>query len=109
MNRKKSISITSLLLAFAINANAGIELVCKGDNPTSPHRIVYVNCEDRKAFIDMLGAAWQTLRRNNIRGVFEDMCWKAYNQARNLHPSISFEGISESFLMRCNMGLEYVD
>jgi hypothetical protein len=99
----------STIFTLTLNANAGIELVCKGDNKGSPHRIVHVNCEDRREFINMLGAAWQLLRRNGIGGALEDLCWRSYSQAKDLHPSISFENISDSFLIRCNMGLEHVN
>ena len=96
-------------LAFVINAHAGIELVCKGGQARTNHKTVYVDCDNRKAFIEMLGAAWQELRKNSIGGSIEDMCWQAYNQAKDMHPSISFSRISNSFLIRCNMGLVYVN
>jgi len=96
-------------LSFALNANAGIELVCKGGQARTDHRTVFVDCENRIEFIDMLGAAWRELRKNRIGGNMEDMCWKAYSQAKDMHPSISFSNISDSFLMRCNMGLAYVN
>lgn len=99
----------SLFCVFALNANAGIELVCKGAESRTNHKTIYVDCENRKAFIDMLGAAWQELRKNSIGGSMEDLCWKAYSQAKDMHPSISFSNISDSFLARCNMGLAYVN
>ena len=95
-------------IVFVNSAHAGLELVCKGGQQSSQHKTVYVDCENRKAFIDMLGAAWQELRKNSIGGSMEDMCWQAYNQAKDMHPSISFSNISGSFLVRCNMGLAYV-
>lgn len=97
-----------LSLSFMVNANAGYELVCKGGQARTNHKIVTVDCNNRKAFIDTLGAAWRELRSNSIGGSLEDMCWKAYNQAKEMHPSISFANVSDSFLMRCNMGLAYV-
>lgn len=100
--------LTCLFLLFTLNANAGYELVCKGGQARTNHKIVSVDCDNRKAFIDMLGAAWQELRKNRIGGSMEDMCWKAYSQAKDMHPSISFSNISDSFLVRCNMGLAYV-
>ncbi len=97
--------ISTLLVS---NAYAGVELVCKGRQPTSNNKVAYVNCSERKAFVDALSNAWQTLRQNSIGGSMEDMCWQAYQQAKDMHPSISFDNISDSFLMRCNMGLAYV-
>ena len=108
MNHVKKLLILSALVCVT-SAHAGIELVCKGGQPRSNHKPIYVDCENRKAFIDMLGAAWRELRKNNIGGSMEDMCWQSYNQAKELHPSISFSNISDSFLMRCNMGLAYVN
>ncbi len=101
----------SLIVILLIGSNssfAGMELVCKGRQPQSNHKAVYVNCNDRKEFVETLGSAWRTLRKNYIGGTTEDLCWEAYNDAKDIHPSISFDNISDSFLMRCNMGLAYV-
>lgn len=87
---------------------AGMELVCKGQQPHTNNKVIYVNCSNRKEFIENLGAAWQTLRKNYIGGTTEDLCWEAYRDAKDMHPSISFDNISDSFLMRCNMGLAYI-
>ena len=70
---------------------------------------MFVKCNNRKEFVETLRAAWMTLRKNSIGGTTEDLCWEAYKDARDMHPSISFENISDSFLMRCNMGLAYVN
>ena len=86
----------------------GLEMVCQGGTPQSTRKIVYVNCTDRVAFINALGTAWNTLRKNQIGGSLEDTCFQAYDQAKNLHPSISLNGITGGFLLRCNQGLEYV-
>ena len=86
----------------------GLEMVCQGGTPQSTRKIIYINCTDRAAFITALGTAWNTLRKNQIGGSLEDMCFQAYDQAKNLHPSISLNGITGGFLTRCNQGLEYV-
>ena len=108
MNFIKKLFVLSFFI-FVTNAHAGLELVCKGGQARSNNKIIYVDCQNRKEFIDKLGAAWKELRKNSIGGSMEDMCWKAYNQAKEMHPSISFSNISDSFLMRCNMGLAYVN
>lgn len=100
--------LTFILMAIAAPSFAGMELVCKGRSPQSNHKAVYFNCNDRKEFVDTLGKAWRTIRQNSIGGSVENMCWDAYNQAKEMHPSISFSNISDSFTMRCNMGLAYV-
>ena len=99
-----------LVLGFIASASAfaGEELVCKGARPKSNNKPIYVNCSDRKEFVDALGLAWRTIRQNSIGGTTENLCWEAYQQAKDMHPSISFDNISDSFLVRCNMGLAYV-
>ncbi len=86
----------------------GYELVCQGGVSKYQRNIIHVNCKDREEFINALQQAWLTLRLHNIGGTVEDLCWKAFNDAKDLHPSISFDNISDSFVARCNMGLEYV-
>jgi hypothetical protein len=103
---KIALALTALILNS--NCYGGTELVCKGRQAQSNNKAVYVNCSDRKEFVETLGAAWRTLRKNSIGGTTEDLCWEAYKDARDMHPSISFDNISDSFLMRCNMGLAYV-
>lgn len=105
--RKFELMLTTLLI-ISSNCFAGSEIVCKGNQIQSSNKAIYVNCNDRKEFIEALGAAWRTLRKNSIGGSTENLCWEAYQDARDMHPSISFDNISDSFLMRCNMGLAYV-
>jgi hypothetical protein len=104
----ENLILISVLILMPNLSFAGLELVCKGRQPQSNHKAVYVNCSDRKEFVETLGSAWRTLRKNYIGGTTEDLCWEAYNDAKDIHPSISFNNISDSFLMRCNMGLAYV-
>jgi hypothetical protein len=94
---------------FWLTSAHSIELVCKGDSQrNSQQRAVFVNCSDRKEVIDMLGSAWQTLRKEKIGGSTEDMCWDPYKRAKDMHPSISFNGIAQTFFAQCNMALQYV-
>ena len=90
-------------------ALAGFELVCKGGQARTTLQTVYVNCSNHTEFVDMLGSAWQTLRDNNVGGALEDLCWEAYSKAKDMHPSISFDGISDAFLAHCNKGLYYAN
>ena len=69
---------------------------------------IFVNCANRKEVVDILGWGWQKLRQQGIAGVTEDMCYKPYIRAKELHPSISFDGVAQTFLMECNMGLQYL-
>jgi len=105
----KNLTYLSLLFVlFASNVHAGLELVCKGSSPKSNNKPVYINCSERKEFVNALGSAWRTLRQNSIGGTTENLCWEAYQQAKDMHPSISFDNISDSFTARCNMGLAYI-
>ena len=111
MKNSKTILIILVYLSFIFTstyAMAGMELVCKGRQAQSSHKAIYVDCSKRKEFVDMLGAAWRKLREEHI-GQFDNMCWEAYSQAKDIPPTISFSDISDSFLMRCNMGLAYID
>jgi hypothetical protein len=96
------------ILLISSTATAGYELVCKGAAPTSANKAVIVDCTDRIKVIDTLGAAWKEVRANRIGGSTEDMCWKPYQKAKSIHPSISMDGIAQTFFMQCNMALQYV-
>jgi hypothetical protein len=100
--------ILFFFLLSSINTYAGIELICNGRQPNSTNKPIYINCNDRKEFVETLGSAWRTLRKNYIEGATENLCWEAYKDAKDMHPSISFVNISDSFLMRCNVGLAYI-
>jgi hypothetical protein len=101
--------VAMLLLAMSANANAALELVCEGQGASYGKRAVSVDCDDRRDVVGTLKSAWLTLRQNSIGGDIENMCFEAYMDAKDLHPSIGFRGITHSFFIRCNMGLEYVD
>ena len=88
--------------------NRGYELACDGYPPqNSPHKLISIDCSNREIFIGTLRDSWLSLRRQGIGGTLENLCWEAYNDAKDLHPSIGFLSVSGSFLMRCNMGLAY--
>ncbi len=110
-NFKKNLlvlAVANILMFTSTYANAGVELVCKGRQARSNHRVILVDCSKRKEFVDTLGAAWRKLNQEHI-GQFDNMCWEAYVQAKEMPPTISFADVSDSFLIRCNMGLAYVD
>ncbi len=98
-----------LLYLYTASCFGATELVCSGQQVSYGRTSIDVDCSNRFAVVESLKQAWFRLRQNNIGGSLEDMCWDAYNDAKDLHPSISFEGITDSFFIRCNMGLEYVE
>lgn len=104
---KKQIIFLGMLVAVS-NAQAA-QLVCKGQQPQMQNqKPIYVDCSNRKEVIDMLGAAWRELRKQSIGGSTEDLCWDPYKRAKEIHPSISFDGIAPTFFMQCNIALQYV-
>ena len=104
----KNILFTLTLLFFSHSAFA-IELICKGgQSQMQNQRPLYIDCSNRKEVIDILGAAWQELRKQGIGGNTEDLCWDPYQRAKGLHPSIPFDGIAQTFFMQCNMALQYI-
>ena len=104
----KKISLAIFLYLFAFSANS-IELVCKGQQQRDGNqRAIMVDCADRKEVIEYLESAWRLLRKERIGGQMEDMCWKPFQQAEKMHPSIPFSGIAPTFFAQCNMGLAYV-
>jgi hypothetical protein len=101
--------ITGLFLIMPINsALAGFELVCQGSSPSSNNKKIIVDCNSRIEVIRALKSSWSTLRRNEIGGSMENMCWDPYQRAKALHPSISFNGIAQTFFAQCNTALRYV-
>jgi hypothetical protein len=88
-------------------SRAANELVCDGYSANS-ERAVFVDCSNRRAVIDILGKAWQTLRENQIEGDTEDLCWDPYQSAKELHPSIEVTHIAPTWFFQCNMALQYV-
>ena len=97
------------LISLPLGAQAGLELVCNGQRASYGNKAVQVDCSSRKEVVRTLKSAWLTLRQNAIGGDTENMCFEAYMDAKDLHPSIGFNGITDSFFIRCNMGLKYVD
>ena len=104
----KIIFFVFVSMALVGNASA-IELVCKGREPRMQNqKPIYVDCSSRKDVIDILGAAWRELRKQGIGGSTENMCWKPYQKAQEIHPSIRLDNIAPTFFVQCNMALQYV-
>lgn len=103
----KSKLLYALLLVGLMTGNCyAVELVCKGSRPENPQqRPIFVDCSNRKAVIDTLGAAWNTLRKQGVIGM-DTLCSKPYEQATSLHPSIQINDIAVTFFESCNMALE---
>ena len=104
----KKFFLIVMIIFLSKNVNS-LELLCYGEKPRlQTQKQIFVNCSNRKEVIDILGWGWQKLRQQGIAGVTEDMCYKPYIRAKELHPSISFDGVAQTFLMECNMGLQYL-
>ena len=107
MNIKKFIQLASILL-LCTNAQAGYELVCKGQQQRSQNKAIVIDCSDRQAVVESLKRGWMTLRSQGIGGSTEDLCWKPYNSAKDIHPSINMSSIAPTFFLQCNMALQYL-
>ena len=104
----KNFFLIVMIIFLSKNVNS-LELLCNGEKPRLQNqKQIFVNCSNRKEVIDILGWSWQKLRQQGIAGVTEDMCYKPFKRAKELHPSIPFDGIAQTFLMECNMALQYV-
>ena len=95
------------LYLFCLNSNAA-EIVCNGYQAKSGQRVVTIDCSNRAQVINALETAWVELVEARIGGATENMCWKPYVRATEIHPSISFDGIAPTFLAQCNMAYQYV-
>ncbi len=106
--KMKRIIFLVCLLTVAFSSNA-IELVCKGQQQRDGNqRAIMVDCTKRIEVIEYLQSAWRLLRKERIGGQLEDMCWKGFQQAEDMHPSIPFDNLAGTFFFQCNMGLAYV-
>ena len=104
----KNFFLILMIIFLSKNVNS-LELLCSGEKPRLQNqKQIFVNCSNRKEVIDILGWSWQKLRQQGIAGVTEDMCYKPFKRAKELHPSIPFDGIAQTFLMECNMALQYI-
>ena len=104
----KNFFLILMIIFLSKNVNS-LELLCNGEKPRLQNqKQIFVNCSNRKEVIDILGWSWQKLRQQGIAGVTEDMCYKPFKRAKELHPSIPFDGIAQTFLMECNMALQYI-
>jgi len=98
-----------LLLPILASNLLAVELLCKGEQSRMQNQRPYlVDCSNRKEVIDALGGAWRSLRNERIGGATEDLCWRPFQQAQDLHPSIQMNGIAQTFFAQCNMALQYV-
>jgi len=101
--------VSATALSLASGRLEAVELVCNGGTQQfSGQRQSIVDCASRKAVVDALEAGWQKLREERIGGSTEDMCWKAYQRALELHPSIPINNVAPVLFVQCNMALQYV-
>ena len=84
-----------------------LSLCAKVNNSKVKNKAIVVDCNDRQAVVDSLKRSWMILRAQGIGGSTEDLCWKPYNTAKDVHPSISMLNIAPTFFLQCNMALQY--
>ena len=108
-DKSKNQSNTNNEIQVSEIKKTGSELVCNGYSSSNQNlQSIKVDCSDRKSVIDALNRAWAMLRKEQISGSTEDLCYNPYKRAKELHPSISFENIAPTFFAQCNMALKYV-
>ena len=104
----------NIFLAIIINiifnfSSSALELVCNGAQQRNlSQKPINVNCANRKDVVEALEFAWMTLRKERIGGSTEDMCWKPYQRAMEMPPSIPFAQVAPTFFVQCNMALQHV-
>ena len=105
----KAALATLIVVATATPALWAAELHCATTAPRDPRqRAIVVDCSNAEDVAEKLLNAWQQLRDANLGLVFEDMCWRPYKQAQNIHPVIDPRDWSPGFLSRCNTALRYI-
>jgi hypothetical protein len=104
-NFMKILAIVFLII-FSSNSTS-LELACNNKPNNTPNKIL-VDCNNRYEVIRSLHESWLLLRKNYIGGQLEDICFEAYMDAKDIHPSIDMSSIVDVFFQRCNMGLEYL-
>lgn len=107
VNVKSSKILTVLTFFLALNAEAGYELVCRGQQPTSNHRVIYVNCENRQEVEEALGASWQELINKKIAVILQNSCKSSYFEARAMSNLNSV--MAKALFMNCNNGLKFIN
>lgn len=90
----------------ATHVQAGYHLHCKGNAQNPKLQNIEVDCKNAGAVVKILGASWETLRRQKSQ--FEDTCWEAYEQAKESAAQFqnqTLSDVSRGWFARCNMGL----
>lgn len=89
---------------FALNANAGYELVCRGQQTKSNHIVIYVNCENRQEVEEALGASWQELINKKSAVILQNSCKSSYFEAKAMSNLNTV--MAKALFMGCNNALK---
>ena len=105
----KSSKIFTVVLTFffALNAEAGYELVCRGQQPTPNLNVLYVNCENRQEVEEALGASWQELINKKSAVIFQNSCKSSYFEAKAMSNLNSV--MAKALFMNCNNALKLIN
>ncbi len=104
---------------FALsNANAA-SLVCKGDQKALywakdfGQRAIEVDCSNRKKVEDSIKNAWLAVRTGinagKIRPHLEELCWKAFNDVKELNKLVPIDQVAPIHFSQCNMAFGQVE
>lgn len=94
----------SLFIFVSSSSFAGVELVCKGQQPRSNRQPVEIDCNDRQAVLDILLVSERNIKK--FKPQWEGLCWEAYKSAKEVHPSMSMAGYASAFFEQCNHALK---
>ena len=110
----KNFYLVFVSMLFVSNASA-LQLVCKGKQLNNyqlrDQRIVYMDCSNKTAVVDMLGAAWNEQRKQRLSGNAsidrwsEETCWKMYKDAKDSPPHFSVDMLVTHYVTQCNIAL----
>lgn len=89
------------------SSGRGVELLCEGAKPrNSDRKIIKIDCTDKNEVVDVLGDAWQSIRRQGASGRVEDLCWEPYQRIKEMDPRHTFsKNWIQPQLNICNLAL----
>lgn len=104
----KKMHLACLLMVLNTSVNA-LELVCKGSQQRRPQQHpIYVDCSSRKAVVDILRQAGNTVDSEGYSGAIGKLCWQSYKTAMEMHPQMDFRRVAPTLFAQCNAALQYV-
>ena len=100
--------LACLLTVMYPSVNA-LELVCNGSQQRRPQQHpIYVDCSSRKAVVNILKQAGNTVDAEGYSGAIGRLCWQSYKTATEMHPQMDFRRVAPTLFAQCNAALQYI-